>query len=117
MHEPDVYTVHPIKSEGFQLSLPLFVFTCLTCYRYFRTVNDNIYSLFKETLKKNLGFLDNDDQYDHALREASTLNSPKALCKRYAVLLMFCGLQNPHSLWDIYLDSMCLDILIKSCFR
>ncbi|XP_071574697.1 uncharacterized protein [Temnothorax nylanderi] len=59
---------------------------------------------------KALGLLEDDKHWDNTLEEAALCDSPFKLRELFTVMLVFCQLTEPLSLWEKYKDSLSEDI-------
>lgn len=56
-----------------------------------------------------LGLLENDDENDKCLREATLFQMPRQLRQLFAILLAYCDPADPSALWVTYLDALAED--------
>ncbi|XP_071575067.1 uncharacterized protein [Temnothorax nylanderi] len=75
-----------------------------------RTVNGVLCPTFQSTCKA-LGLLEDDKQWDNTLEEAVLCDSSLKLRELFTVMLAFCQLSEPLSLWEKYKDSFSEDIM------
>ncbi|XP_077264817.1 uncharacterized protein LOC143898893 [Temnothorax americanus] len=105
-----VYTIHPNNTECYYLRLLLHEIRGPTSFLDLRTVNGVLCSTFQSTCKA-LGLLEDDKQWDNTLEEAALCDSPLKLRELFTVMLAFCQLCEPLSLWEKYKDSFSEDIM------
>ncbi|XP_071579388.1 uncharacterized protein [Temnothorax nylanderi] len=79
-------------------------------YINLRTVNGVLCPTFQSTCKA-LGLLEDDKQWDNTLEEAVLCDSSLKLRELFRVMLAFCQLSEPLSLWEKYKDSFSEDIM------
>ena len=115
-----VYTVHPNNREAFHLRLLLHTVRGPTSFESLRLVekrddeNELLQTIqcatFTEACKE-LGLLEDDTQWNEAMKEAALFKSPRQLRDLFSVLISNCELSDPYSLWIEYRDSLTEDIL------
>ncbi|XP_024888866.1 uncharacterized protein LOC112465530, partial [Temnothorax curvispinosus] len=74
-----------------------------------KTVNGVVCSTFQSACKA-LGLLEDDKHWDNTLEEAALCDSSFKLRELFTVMLVFCQLNEPMSLWEKYKDSFSEDI-------
>lgn len=107
-----VYVVHPSQSECFYLRILLHHVRGPTSFEDLRTVN----GVVKETYQavcRDRGLLENDDHWDHTLREAAISQCPLKLRELFVVILLFCQPSEPLKLWNDFKEYLCEDIRHK----
>lgn len=80
-----------------------------TSFQDLKTVD----GIVKETYQaacRDLGLLENDNQWEITLREASVSDCPLKLRELFVVILLFCFPSEPLKLWDTFKDDLCEDI-------
>ena len=86
-----MYRSHiPAQIELFHLRILLLRVKGATSYENLRTVNGEI----KETVTAaclSLGFIENDEEWEHAMREAAVFMMPKQLRSLFVRILMYCN--------------------------
>ena len=73
-----LYACSPRDKERFYLRILLTKVPGATCYEDLRTVNNIVYASFEEAVRQ-LGLLDENDEFDKCLKEAVTFQMPKQL--------------------------------------
>ena len=121
-----VYPVHPSQMEAFCLRLLLFTVPGPKSYENLRTVEiDNlnedgsrlvervICGSFQEACKE-LGLLEDDQQYNEAMNEAYFSGSPKKLRDLFCYIITACpDVSDRLTLWNNHKDSMSEDLLYE----
>ncbi|GBM32835.1 hypothetical protein AVEN_216539-1 [Araneus ventricosus] len=83
-----------------------------TSFKDLRTVNGIEYETYREACLA-LGLLENDNQWNEALKEAVYSDSPSKIRTLFALILSFCEPSSPKALWENNKDCMSEDILKK----
>ncbi|XP_071642973.1 uncharacterized protein [Temnothorax longispinosus] len=104
-----VYTIHPNNTECYYLCLLLHEIRGPTSFLDLKTANGVFCHTFQSTCKA-LGLLEDNKQWDNTLEEAALCDSPLKLRELFTVMLAFCQLSEPQSLWEKYKDSFSEDI-------
>ncbi|XP_030762665.1 ATP-dependent DNA helicase RRM3-like [Sitophilus oryzae] len=104
-----VYTIHPNNTECYHLRLLLHVVRGPTCFEDLKTVNGVLHPTFQSACKA-LGLHEDDSHWDTTLEEAALCDSPLKLRELFTVMLIFCQLSDPLSLWEKFKDSFSEDI-------
>ena len=107
-----MYTIHPNDRECFYLRLLLHKVKGPTCFDSLRTANGKVHKTFREACLE-LGLLENDNQWDLALSEATFLSHPIQIRNLFAIILTTCSPSNPMDLWNKHKENMAEDILNK----
>jgi len=58
-----------------------------------------------------LGLLEDDNHWNNSLNEASLSDSPSKLRELFTVMLVFCQLSDPSTLWDTNKNNLSEDII------
>ncbi|XP_031103123.1 uncharacterized protein LOC116006774 [Ipomoea triloba] len=103
-------TVNPTEGERYYLQMLLMNVRAPTSFESLKTVNGYFAETFREAAEK-LGLLSGDSIIEQSLDEALLFQMPSSLRKLFAMLLIFCDLSNPRSLWIKYKSYMCQDFL------
>ncbi|XP_031122581.1 uncharacterized protein LOC116025489 [Ipomoea triloba] len=103
-------TVNPTEGERYYLRMLLMNVRAPTSFESLKTVNGYFAETFREAAEK-LGLLSGDSIIEQSLDEALLFQMPSSLRKLFAMLLIFCDLSNPRSLWIKYKSYMCQDFL------
>ncbi|GBN36887.1 hypothetical protein AVEN_32254-1 [Araneus ventricosus] len=106
-----VYTVHSRNTDCYYLRLLLHKIKGPTSFKDLRTVNGIEYETYREACLA-LGFLENDKQWNEALKEAVS-DSPSKIRTLFALILSFSEPSSPKALWENNKDCMSEDILNK----
>ncbi|XP_071565387.1 uncharacterized protein [Temnothorax nylanderi] len=104
-----VYTIHPNNTECYYLRLLLHEIRGPTSFLDLKIANGVLCSTFQSACKA-LGLLEDDKHWDNTLEEAALCDSPFKLRELFTVMLVFCQLTEPLSLWEKYKDSLSEDI-------
>ncbi|XP_024892751.1 uncharacterized protein LOC112467995 [Temnothorax curvispinosus] len=104
-----VYTIHPNNTECYYLRMLLYEIRGPTSFLELKTVNGVVCSTFQSACKA-LGLLEDDKHWDNTLEEAALCDSSFKLRELFTVMLVFCQLNEPMSLWEKYKDSLSEDI-------
>lgn len=105
-----MYFVSPSSGEKFYLRLLLNHVPGATSFEFLRTIDGVVHPTYKDAAK-SLGLLQNDDEWDKVLQEASGVMMPALLCELFATLLIFNSPTDPLSLWEKHKLACCEDIL------
>ncbi|XP_031116894.1 uncharacterized protein LOC116020565 [Ipomoea triloba] len=103
-------TVNPTEGERYYLRMLLMNVRAPTSFESLKTINGYFAETFREAVEK-LGLLSGDSIIEQSLDEALLFQMPSSLRKLFAMLLIFCDLSNPRSLWIKYKSYMCQDFL------
>ena len=104
-----VYTIHPNNTECYYLRLLLHEVSGPTSFSDLKTVNGVLHPNYQSACGA-LGLLEDDKHWDTTLEEAALCDSPHKLRELFSVMLVFCQLSNPLSLWEKYKNSLAEDI-------
>ncbi|XP_029639725.1 uncharacterized protein LOC115214832 [Octopus sinensis] len=104
-----VYTVPPNQHECFHLRL-LHEVLGPQSFQDIRTVDGVLCDTFREACFRRR-LLEDDSQWGATMAEGVSLKSPKKFRSLFAILLLWCDLANPASLWLTYKDYMSEDFL------
>lgn len=108
-----VYTVHLRNMECFCLRILLHKIRGPTSFDDLKKVNGIVCESFQEACLQ-LGFLENDGQWDETLKEATETDSAEKLRTCFAIMISCCQLSNPQALWEKHKEAMSEDILYKA---
>lgn len=103
-----VYTIHPNNTECFHLRMLLHEIRGPTSFEMLKTVNDVVHPTF-QTACKALGLLENDEHWHAALSEAALCQSPHMIRELFTIMLVFCQVSDPLSLWDAFKEHLSED--------
>ena len=104
-----IYTVHPKNSECYHLRLLLNEIKGPTSFQCLRTVGGVLHPTYKSACRA-LGLLQDDINWDETLQEAALSRSPQMIRELFGVMLVFCQMENPLSLWEKHKDSLAEDV-------
>jgi hypothetical protein len=107
-----VYTVHPSQAECFFLRMLLHVVRGPTSFGDLKTVDSRECETFREACQRR-GLLEDDQQWEMTMAEASATQSPSRIRHLFCILLTTCAISNPLGLWEKFKESLCEDILLK----
>ncbi|CAN1799648.1 ATP-dependent DNA helicase PIF1 [Linum perenne] len=95
-----LYYCHPSSEERFYLRMLLHVVKGCTSFEDILTVNNITYNSFKEACSA-YGFLADDGEWNHCLREVSLTATSKQMRTLFVRIIMFCQVSSVGSLWGI----------------
>ncbi|XP_029642741.1 uncharacterized protein LOC115217239 [Octopus sinensis] len=104
-----VYTVTPNQHDCFHLRLLLHEVLGPQSFQDIRTVDGVLCDTFREACFRRR-LLEDDSQWGDTMAGVS-LKFPKKIRSLFAILLLWCDLANPASLWLTYKDDMSEDFL------
>ncbi|XP_036341751.1 uncharacterized protein LOC118751090, partial [Rhagoletis pomonella] len=105
-----VYTVHPNNAECYYLRLLLHTIKGPTSFLTLKTIDGVECQTYREACFK-LGLLENDQNWNTTLTEASLTCHPKQIRTLFAIILTTCAPSNPRQLWGMHRESLSEDIL------
>ena len=95
-----MYLVNPKRSEHYCIRL-LLLHVRVTLFEDLRTADNILYNTFYEAAKaKNL--INEDEEWDRCLEEASKTQFPYALCELFAFICIFHNPTNSRNLYEKY---------------
>ncbi|XP_038075107.1 uncharacterized protein LOC119742920 [Patiria miniata] len=103
-----MYAVHPSQGELFYLRLLLHHVQGPTSFPGIRTIHGNVCETYKEACE-HLGLLDDDNEWDKSLTDASEVSSSSSMRDLFVTILVFCQPSNPQSLWNKHKDNLAED--------
>ncbi|XP_028106546.1 uncharacterized protein LOC114305630 [Camellia sinensis] len=106
-----LYYAHPNSGERDYLRILLTKVRGAKCYEDIRTVNGIVHPTFKSVCLA-LGLLDDDNEWDATLTEASTWASGAQLRNMFFSMLMFFEVTNAYELWENHLFDLTDDYKI-----
>ncbi|XP_044582937.1 uncharacterized protein LOC123263956 [Cotesia glomerata] len=104
-----VYTVHPGNTECYHLRLLLHEIRGPTSFSALKTVDGVIHPTFQAACRA-LGLLEDDANWYRTLDEACISDSPYKIRELFAIMLVFCHVDDPSKLWEKYRDYFSEDI-------
>ena len=104
-----LYMVQPSEGERYYLRILLTRVRGATSFDDLKTVEGCNCNSFKEACIR-LSLLQDDDEWNACLLEASAVQSGKQLRNLFASILLFCQPVNPEVLWNEHKVSLCEDI-------
>ena len=107
-----MFFVYPSDNERFCLRILLLYRNGCTAFESIRTVNTTVYYTFKETCVA-IGFMDNDNESNVCLNEASSFATSQQMRELFALILLNCAPLNPRELWDTFKNHFSDDISHK----
>ena len=110
-----VYSVHPNHKECFYLRILLHEVKGPTSFDFLKTVDGVSCSTYHDACLK-LGLLANDSQWSSTIEEAAISRSPKALRCLFAMLLFYCEVSDPLTLWNNFKNELSQDFLFTDQF-
>ena len=108
-----LYIVQPSEGERYYLRTLLTHVKGPTSFNDLKTVNGYTCNTFKEACIR-LSLLQDDNEWDECLLEASTIKSGKQLRHLFASILLFCQPINPEILWNKHKLALCEDICYQN---
>ncbi|XP_058809855.1 uncharacterized protein LOC131675046 [Phymastichus coffea] len=103
-----MYSVSPTQTELFHLRLLLFHVKDPTSYNDLKTVDNILYPSFTAACLA-LGIIEDDEEWNKAMREAETWMMPTRLRLLFVRILIHCQLVYPEKLWDTFKNAMSED--------
>jgi hypothetical protein len=104
-----VYYAHPVSGEKYYLQMLLNVVCGATSFEDLRTVDGHVCATFKEACQAR-GLLENDQEWAHALEEASHWAMGRWLHDLFASVLLFNEVINLGELWHYFADDLSDDL-------
>jgi hypothetical protein len=104
------YIIHPNNAECYFLRMLLHVRRGPTSFASLKIVEGEECQTFREACQK-LGLLENDQDSDVTMSEASVSCFPAQLRALFAIILTTCAPSNPKTLWEKYKESLSEDVL------
>lgn len=104
-----VYTIHPNNTECYYLRMLLHEIRGPASFSELKTVNGVLHPTFQSACNV-LGLLEDDNHWDYTLNEAALSDSPFKLRELFTVMLVFCQLSDPLSLWEKHKNNLSEDI-------
>ena len=111
-----LYMVQPSEGERYYLRILLTRVRGATSFDDLKTVEGCNCSSFKEACIR-LSLLQDDDEWNACLLEASAVQSGKQLRNLFASILLFCQPVNPEVLWNEHKVSLCEDICYQIMYQ
>ncbi|XP_050065323.1 uncharacterized protein LOC114130689 [Aphis gossypii] len=105
-----VYTIHPHNTECYYLRMLLHEIRGPTSFSDLKTVNGILHNTFLSACNV-LGLLEDDNHWNNTLNEAFLSDSPSKLRELFTVMLVFCQLSDPLTLWDTHKNNLSEDII------
>ncbi|XP_058797039.1 uncharacterized protein LOC131667563 [Phymastichus coffea] len=103
-----MYSVSPTQTELFHLRLLLFHVKGPTSYNDLKTVDNILYPSFTAACLA-LGIIEDDEEWNKAMREAVTWMMPTRLRLLFVRILIHCQPVYPEKLWDTFKNAMSED--------
>jgi hypothetical protein len=104
-----LYFVAPTAGERFFLRMLLTNVAGPTLWQHLRTFNGVEHPSFYDACLA-WGLLQNDNEWQQCLEEASTISTGDALCHLFAIIMRHCEPSVPETLWDDFKVHLCDDI-------
>ena len=108
-----MYAVSPKEGERYFLRLLLLHQRGARSFQELKTVDNISYKSYREACLA-LNLLDNDDEWDRCLTEASNFKMAKQLRDLFATICVFCNPSNPLKLWEKFKEFMSEDYKHKN---
>nr|ADB85380.1 putative retrotransposon protein [Phyllostachys edulis] len=109
-----LYFVHPSVGEQYYLRMLLMLVKGAKSYEDIRTFQGILYSTFKEACSAR-GLLGNDVEWYRTLEEASKWASSSQLRHLFVTMLLFCDINDEHSLFDKFWLDLAEDFKYRFC--
>ncbi|KAL4113113.1 hypothetical protein QTP88_016796 [Uroleucon formosanum] len=103
-----VYTIHPHNTECYYLRMLLHEIRGPTSFSHLKTINGILHNTFQSACNV-LGLLEDDNHWNNTLNEASLSDLPTKLRELFTVMLVFCQLSDPLTLWDTHKNNLSED--------
>ena len=103
-----VYSVHPSHHECFFLRLLLHEIRGPTSFSFLRTIDGQTFDTYREACLA-LNLLEDDNQWNTAMDEASVSHTPISLRELFSIILKTCEVSNPLELWQKYKNDLAED--------
>ncbi|XP_058789056.1 uncharacterized protein LOC131663017 [Phymastichus coffea] len=103
-----MYSISPAQIKLFHLRLLLLHVKNATCYNDLKTVDNVLYSSFAAACLA-LGIIEDDDEWNKAMKEAVTWMMPQRLRHLFVRILIYCQPIYPEKLWETFKNSMSED--------
>src|ERR1043165_2102708 len=111
-----MYFVNPKDEERFYFRALLNLIKGAKGFEDVRTIDGTVYSTYKEAAAY-MGLVDDDDECDACLEEASYFKMPYQLRQLFASIIIYCQPANLKDLWDNYLDNLIEDFIFQGDSR
>lgn len=105
-----MYTVNPSQVELFHLRILLLKIKGSISYEDLRTVNGELKETFTAACLAH-GFIESDEEWTNAMREAAVFMMPKQLRRLFVRLIIHCNPIYPEKLWEDFKDEMAEDFI------
>lgn len=80
----------------------------VTSFADIRTINVILHPTYQAAAKA-FGLLESDEQWEHCIEVAITVQSPFSLRCLFAIIIAFCEPVDPYQLWSKFIDSFSED--------
>ncbi|XP_050256589.1 uncharacterized protein LOC126702031 [Quercus robur] len=107
-----IFHAHPASGDRFYLRMLLNVVKGARSFEEIRTIDHVVYPTYRAACYAH-GLLDDDKEWDDAIKEAFNWASGRQLRELFATLLLFCEVTNPHALWMANWELLSDDILYR----
>jgi hypothetical protein len=108
-----MYAVSPKEGERYFLRLLLLHQRGARSFEELKTVDNILCNSFREACLA-LNLLENDEEWDRCLTEASNFKMPRQLRDLFATICVFCNPSYPLKLWEKFKEFMCEDFKHKN---
>jgi hypothetical protein len=105
-------SVGPTEGERYYLRLLLSHCKGPTSFEDLRCVNEVVAETFRDACLAR-GLLQSDDHYGICFEEATFFGMPSQLRRLFVILLAYCELENPSSIWSRFKQDMIADLSHK----
>src|SRR6266404_4821023 len=104
-----MYYAHPSSGERFYLRLLLTSVKGATSFEDLRFFQGTQHTSFREACILR-GLLEDDNEWDQCLQEASHMQTGRQLCHLFVTILKDCLPADPRALWDTFWHHICDDL-------
>lgn len=104
-----VYTVHPNNTQCYHLRMLLHEIRGPISFEALKTVDGHVYSTFQSACKA-LGLLEDDQHLFAAMEEAALCQSPQMIRDLFTIILVFCQVSDPLSIWEKFKEYLSEDL-------
>lgn len=107
-----MFTVNPSDRERFFLRILLLHRKGVSSYEELRTINGQEYETFFLAAKA-LHLVEDDDEWNDCLEEASLFHMPQKLRQLFAYICIFCNPSNIVDMWEKFKNNLCEDFKLS----
>jgi hypothetical protein len=104
-----IYYAHPASGERYYMRILLNIVKGCKSFKDIRTVNGIVHNTYKSACYA-LGLLDDDNEWDDCIKEASYWASASQMRQLFCTILLFCEVTDPAKLWESNWELLSEDI-------